>query len=182
VHFYEIDPAVIDIAADPRYFTYISDALALPGVVIGRQEGDGRLGLAAAPDSSYDLIVIDAFSSDAIPIHLMTLEAIAMYRERLKPGGVIAFHISSRYFDLQPVLTRAASALEMTPILRDDNAMTKQLFSEVKRESMWLAMARKPEDLGSLMRNTNWQRLSPNPLAPLWTDDYSNPLRVFVGW
>ena len=94
--FFEIDEAVIRIAEDPRYFTYLTDARARPGVSVRTMAVDGRVGLRAMPQASYDLIVVDAFSSDAIPTHLITREAVAMYESRLKPRGVIAFHVSSR--------------------------------------------------------------------------------------
>ena len=102
--FFEIDDAVIRIAENPRYFTYLADARARPGVTVRTVAADGRLGLRAMPEASYDLIVVDAFSSDAIPTHLITREAVAVYESRLKARGMIAFHVSSRFFDLPPVV------------------------------------------------------------------------------
>ena len=98
--FYEIDPVVEQIARDDRYFSYLSDRAADIPVVLG----DARLALAHAPDLAYDLMILDAFSSDAIPLHLMTREALRLYLDKLAPGGVIAFHISNRMLDLAPVL------------------------------------------------------------------------------
>ena len=92
------------IARDPRYFTYLSDCPAQVKVILG----DARLSLRSAPDSFYDMIILDAFSSDAIPIHLVTREAIRLYLAKLKPGGILVFHTSNRYLDLNPVLGNLA--------------------------------------------------------------------------
>jgi SAM-dependent methyltransferase len=98
--FYEIDPAVARIAVDPRYFSFVHDSRASVRIVIG----DGRLELQGAPDRSYDLIVLDAFSSDSVPVHLLTREAAQLYLRKLRPGGLLAYHVSSRFFDLEPVV------------------------------------------------------------------------------
>src|SRR5262249_45082582 len=98
---YQIDPAVERVARDPRYFTYLSDCRA------GRLDvvlGDARLRLREAPDHEFDLIVLDAFSSDAIPLHLLTREALHLYLDKLADHGLIAVHISNRFLDLAPVL------------------------------------------------------------------------------
>jgi hypothetical protein len=100
--FFEVDEAVIRIAENPGYFTYLADARARPGVTLRTMAVDGRLGLGAMPEASYDLVVVDAFSSDAIPTHLITREAVALFASRLKPRGVLAFHVSNRFFDLEP--------------------------------------------------------------------------------
>ena len=106
--FFEIDEAVIRIAENPLYFTYLADARARAGTTVRTMAVDGRLGLRAKAEASYDLIVVDAFSSDAIPTHLITREAVALYESRIKARGVIAFHVSNRFFDLGPVLARIA--------------------------------------------------------------------------
>ena len=118
--FFEIDEAVIRIAENPRYFTYLADARARQGATVRTMAVDGRLGLRAMPEASYDLIVIDAFSSDAIPTHLITREAVAMYESRLKARGMIAFHVSNRFFDLPPVLARIAADRRLVGYVRDD--------------------------------------------------------------
>ena len=102
--FYEIDPAVERIARDPSYFTYLEDCGARCQVMIG----DARLSLARARPQQFGLIILDAFSSDAIPIHLLTREAMELYLSRLAPGGVIALHISNLHLSLSPVLGRVA--------------------------------------------------------------------------
>ena len=102
--FYEIDPLVERIASDPRYFTHLQNSRGRLNVVFG----DGRLTLQRANPSAYDLIVLDAFSSDAIPVHLLTREAIDLYLSRLRPDGIVAVHISNRYLNLEPVLAALA--------------------------------------------------------------------------
>ena len=124
--FFEVDEAVIRIAENPLYFTYLADARARPGTTVRTMAVDGRLGLRAMPEASYDLIVIDAFSSDAIPTHLITREAVAMYESRLKPRGVIAFHVSSRFFDLPPVLARIAVDRHLVCYVRDDKELCRR--------------------------------------------------------
>ena len=105
--FFEINPAVVSVARDPSLFTYLTDSSADVSVVTG----DGRLGLESVPEASADLIVLDAFSSDSIPVHLLTQEAVRMYAARLRPGGLLAIHISNSTFDLRPVLRADADAL-----------------------------------------------------------------------
>ncbi len=114
--FYEIDPDMARVARDTNYFTYLRDTPASVELVFG----DGRLSLAEAPPHRYDLLVIDAFNSDAIPIHLLTLEALSMYRSKLSEGGVLLFHLSNRYLDLEPVLGRLARAANLSGLIRED--------------------------------------------------------------
>ncbi len=99
--FYEIDPAVARVARDPRFFTYLADSRAGSLAVV---LGDARLRLRDAPGHGFGLIVLDAFSSDAVPFHLLTREALRLYRRKLAAGGLIAYHITNRYLDLDPVL------------------------------------------------------------------------------
>src|SRR5215218_863355 len=102
--FFEIDPEVERIARDPRFFKYLARAAVPCSVVIG----DGRISMTLDAEGRYDVIVIDAFTSDAIPVHLLTREALALYLSRLRAGGLVAFHISNRHLDLTPVLTTVA--------------------------------------------------------------------------
>lgn len=176
--YYEIDPAVIEIAADPRLFTFITDAARDPAVQIGYELGDGRLRLAATPEGPFDLIVLDAFSSDSIPVHLLTLEAVRGYAEKLAPRGLIAFHISNRYFNLIPPLQRIATELGLRGYLRNDTLMTASMKAEAKRESLWLVMAKTAEDFAPYSTLPTWERLAEERDFPLWTDDYSNLMRV----
>lgn len=179
--FYEIDPAVIRIAQNKELFSFVSDALSDPTVSIRFVVGDGRVQLQRdAPEGAFDVIVLDAFSSDAIPVHLLTREAIEMYVSRLKKGGVLAVHISNRYFDLGPVLAAAADELRLVAFLRNDNAMTTtEQTLENKRDSNWVVMAREAADLGWLAKVPNWQPMKATPGFRVWTDEYNNLLGVF---
>jgi hypothetical protein len=160
--FYEIDPEVERIARTDAYFTYLRSCGADCRVVLG----DARLSLTRAPVHTYGLIVLDAFSSDAIPIHLMTSEALALYLSRLAPGGALAFHISNRHLMLAPVLARLALSHGLAFRLQ-------QSWS-----SEWMVMARNASDLGSLAIDARWIIPAIPPSTPLWTDDFSNILSV----
>ena len=175
--FYEIDPAVIAIARDPRYFTYLADCPPRSDVVIG----DGRLSIARAAAANYDLIVLDAFTSDAIPVHLLTREAFALYREKLRPGGLIAVNISNRYLDLRPVLGNLAAASGLAARWRDDPGEDSE--DEASRDpSQWVVLATRPADLGAIADGENWRPLAPDRAVGIWTDDYSNLIAILHPW
>lgn len=172
--FYEIDPVVERIARDPRYFTYFRDCPARGRVVIG----DGRTTLAAAAAGAFDLIILDAFSSDAIPVHLLTREALALYRDKLAEGGILAFHISNRHLDLGPVLARLVQDAGMAGI-RARRSAPGELAESGLSASDWVVLARREADLGTLRTDPGWTALDQERRAPLWTDDYSNILSVY---
>ena len=185
MHVYEIDPAVIRIAREPAFFRYIADAQRDPTVKIGAPNlpGDGRLDIAKAQDAFYRLIVIDAFTSDAVPIHLITSQAVDTYLRTLKPDGILAFHISSRYFDLVPVIAALAKKHNLQiRVGNDARDPTPQEFAEGKKSSLWVILARSNEALGSLKQSTLWENRVPRASDPLWTDDFANPMQVFRGW
>jgi SAM-dependent methyltransferase len=162
--FYEIDPAVIDIATDPDLFTFIADAAGDVRIL----EGDGRLLLAGSPPGTHDLIVIDAFSSDAIPVHLVTREALATYRAALAPGGIVTFHISNRYFDLAPVVTALAADAGLASLVGEAVPSVEGAFPT-------LAVAiGEPDDLAELAALPNWRTVEPGPTV--WTDDRADVL------
>jgi SAM-dependent methyltransferase len=165
--FYEIDPAVLDYSHDGR-FTFIEQCAPDARMVIG----DARLELATAPAASYDLLAIDAFSSDAVPLHLLTDEAFKVYLRTLAPDGLLLFHISNRYIDLAPALDAAARANGMSAILRRDVRVKWPLTP-----SIWVAMARDPKRLERLQAasGAGWSQL-PRADRPAWTDDYASIL------
>jgi SAM-dependent methyltransferase len=173
--FYEIDPAMERIARDPRYFTYLSDCPAQLKVVLG----DARLSLQGAPESFYDMIILDAFSSDAIPIHLVTREAIRLYLAKLKPGGILVFHTSNRYLDLKPVLGNLARDAGFISLSGSDPQLSDEDLKKRKSSSTWVVMARTLTDLRGLARDQRWHILPVRPGDTLWTDDFSNILSVF---
>jgi spermidine synthase len=168
--FYEIDPGIVKIARDPRYFTYLTDSPARIGVILG----DARLSMTHAAPHAYDLIVVDAFNSDAIPVHLLTREAIGIYLDKLAPGGIITLHLSNRYLDLEPVV--AALARERGLVARVGTSRLSGFFFSA---STWAVMARTDADLGPLAADVRWPQARARPSVPVWTDDYSSLLSVW---
>ncbi len=169
--FYEIDPAVVGIARDPRLFTFLRDSRAAIQVVIG----DARLTLARAA-ASYDVFVLDAFSSDAIPAHLLTKEAFALYLTRLARGGIIALHVSNRFLDVRRVVAAVARDLRLAGLYQmHEGAPPEDPLAEGKFPSEWVVLARSAEDLRALMRDGRWT-LVPDPATRAWTDDFSHVL------
>lgn len=176
--YYEIDPSVEAIARDPELFTFLADCKAKSLRVV---LGDGRLRLAEAPDGEYEMIVLDAFSSDAVPVHLLTREALGVYLAKLAPGGLIAFHISNRYLDLKPVVAALAEDAGVVCRFFDDWGLTAEERELGKEPSQWALIARQKEDLGALARTSRW--LPPTDLkrVPVWTDHYSSILGLLRG-
>jgi hypothetical protein len=174
--FYEIDPVVAQIARDPSLFTFLRDCTPHAGIVLG----DGRLTMAKAPDHSYDLIVLDAFGSDSVPVHLITREAIQLYLSKLRPGGVLLFNISNKYVDLASVLAGEAANLSLLGYQRTDTGVTADQAAAGKFPSAWLVMAPAAENLGGIPLQTDWRALQANPQQPVWTDDFSDVLTVTI--
>ena len=171
--FYEIDDAVVRVATDPSLFTYVRDAGGSVDFVLG----DGRLELGRST-GGYDLVVVDAFSGDAIPTHLLTTEAIALYVQHTAEHGVVAFNISNRYFDLRPVLGRVAAAQGLAGLVRVDAATSPDQVAEGALASTWVVLARTPSDLAGLASTPGWEPIGAQDGAPLWTDDYTDVLRT----
>jgi hypothetical protein len=166
--FYEIDPAVVQIARDPDFFTFISGcAPDLPVVV-----GDARLTLAASTER-YNLIILDAFSSDTIPVHLLTREAVAGYLKHLADGGVILMHISNRYMELADTVAAVGTAEGLAAFVKVDDR-PQASSPDYKMNAEVVALARRPEDVGDLRDRPGWHPLSAEPDIQAWTDDYSN--------
>ncbi len=223
--FYEIDPLVQRVAYNPAYFTYLSDSLER-GVGVDVVLGDARLKLEErarnGPPEKYALLVVDAFSSDAIPLHLITREALAIYLANLAEDGLLVFHISNRYLDLEPVLGNLAADAGLTGLLDEDLAYR----IPAKDSSTWVVLSRREANLDRLLHEGRWKRwqaehgwdssaeamfvvstlpdahgglqsqgavgfalfenlrppwrrLRTRPEVGIWTDDYSNLLRVF---
>ncbi len=177
--FFEINPAVVGIARDPRLFTFLRDCPARPEIVLG----DARLSLARQADDSFDLIVLDAFNSDAIPVHLVTEEAVALYLTKLRRGGLLVFHISNRYLDLAPVLGNIAARRGLTARIYLDAADSDDTGDprpDPKDASDWVVMGREATDLSPLAGTPKWTRLAGKARLGVWTDDYSNLLSVLL--
>ena len=171
--YFEIDPVVEKVARDPEQFTFLRDSKADVQVVMG----DARLTLGQST-GGYDLIILDAFSSDSIPIHLLTKQALEMYLSKLTGEGVLAFHISNRYLNLEPILAEIAKSLDLQAYAMTDGA-TDEEERVGKRPSTWMAFARKGTDLSPLVKRSSWLEAETRPGTPLWTDDYSNILSAF---
>ena len=169
--FYEIDPLVERIARDVRYFTFLKDCAPGARVVLG----DARISLKNAADQRYGMIVLDAFGADAIPVHLLTREAIQLYLSKLGEHGLLVFHISNRYLDLQRVLGSVARDAGLAAEVEQDSAN----IAAGKFPSVWVVMARSKNDLGGLGGDTRWTALNGDPTARVWSDDYSSILTVF---
>ena len=169
---YEIDPLVIQLANDSRYFTYISNARAGNLKIT---PGDARIQLASEPDSSFDLILLDAFSSDSIPMHLFTKEAVELYLSKLTADGLMAFHISNRMLNLAPSLSRIIDEFQLHSLGWNDPHETAQLG---KDPSHWVAVSRAALSLEKLKKDERWAALKTPPNTPLWTDERSNILEA----
>jgi SAM-dependent methyltransferase len=167
--YYEIDPAVERIARDPQLFSFLQQCDPQPQIVLG----DARLTLQSSREQ-YDLLVLDAYSSDTIPMHLLTREALQLYQRRLAPGGVLAFHISNLYLDLKPVVGALAADAGLAALEQDDLALSAEDQATGRRPAQWVLLARSPADLGPLAASPRWQPLAAPPGAPVWTDDFSS--------
>ena len=172
--FFEIDPVMERIARDPALFTFLADCPGEHEVVLG----DARLSLEDVPDGSYGVLVVDAFNSDAIPVHLLTREAIDLYVQKLAPGGVVAIHISNRYLDLTQVLADLARDRGLES-LYGSSGQTLERLTKGKSASDWVVLARAQEDLGSLAGDPQWTSLVSQPGSRVWTDDFSDVFSVF---
>jgi hypothetical protein len=178
--FYELDPAVLEIYLnrEPRYFTYSGPGQPGDCRVV---EGDARLRLRHEPDHVFALIVLDAFSSDALPVHLLTREAIQLYESKLAQGGVLAFNLSTRYLDLEPVIGRQAQDAGLDCRINYDTLLSPAEWEAGKQPSIWAVMAATDFDLGALAHDARWRLPTLRPNARVWTDDYSDLAR-YLRW
>jgi hypothetical protein len=186
---FEIDPAMARIARDPSKFTFIDHCVPDVPIVIG----DARLQIAKLPPAQFDILVIDAFSSDAIPLHLLTAEAVGIYARVLKPGGILLVHISNRFFALEPVLSAEAKARGWSAAIRmdsqPDDADGGYMVGGLTG-SNWVALTARPERLrqltGALKPRAEaagdgvWVPLEQRPGFERWTDDYASTLPVLL--
>ena len=173
IRFYEINPAVTKIASDPNgFFTYLRDTSAKVDII----PGDGRLSMEreVSNDNSqrFDVLVVDAFAGDAIPVHLLTREAVEIYLRELKPNGVLAIQISNRYLDLRPVVHELADRFKLRSgwVHSDGGPFTVP--------SDWILLARTNEILGQPEISNRLQSLDSQRRVRLWTDDYSNLFQI----
>lgn len=168
--FFEINPTVIDIARNPDYFTYLSSCAPDAAIIIG----DARLSMIEEQKigNNYDLIVVDTFSSDSIPVHLITKEALNVYTQTLKQDGIITFHISNRYFDLKSVVAGLAKNENFFYAMKHDDKGTNDSFY---LKSTYVALSKDKKVIDDLIRsNEGWEIFEDEKELPLWTDDYVN--------
>jgi hypothetical protein len=167
--FFEIDQSMVDTARDPKYFTYIQNCEPDLKPVIG----DARLTFAREPDGVYDLIIVDAYSSDAIPIHLATQEAMAIYKQKLAPQGAVVMHVSNRHLELSSVIVGIAEANDLKSWVysEDSNRDSEYIFA-----TSVVVCAREEADVGKLASSDVWELTEADKSQRVWTDDYSNVL------
>jgi len=178
--FYEIDPLVRDIATNRFYFSFVRDAIDR-GAAVRIEMGDARIRMEEVrrerPGERYDLIVVDAFSSDAIPVHLLTREAFRLYLDMLNLRGLLVLHLSNRYLSLEPVVANLAVDAGLGGrLIRHD----LDPAAEGASSSTWAVVAQTPEAFGRLTQDAGWTaaKLEPSPRVGVWTDDFHNLLRV----
>lgn len=163
VEFFEIDPIVKEIAQDDNFFTYLTECESTSTITLG----DGRLQIQKQPEGKYGIVVLDAFSSSALPSHLLTTEAFDIYLSKLAEDGVILMNITNRHLDLKPLIAAQAQAKDLSVLAREkDN----------KRLSTWVALARDKAHFGNLANNKLWPTMPEQKQMSAWTDSHSNIL------
>ncbi|HZV79136.1 MAG TPA: fused MFS/spermidine synthase [Candidatus Binatus sp.] len=171
---YEIDPQIDRIARDPHLFAYVGDCGGATPTVIG----DARIGLGRERDNAYDLMILDAYSADYVPVHLVTREAISLYKRKLKDGGVLAFHATSIWFNLVPALSALAADADLKCYANRDVSLLASEATSGKRPSIWVAMGAAGGSIDTLAQDPRWQRCTPTSFR-VWTDDYSSLVTAF---
>ncbi len=173
--FFEVDPVMERIARDPKLFRYLEVCGEGVDVVIG----DGRLNLAKTADGTFDLLILDAFSSDAIPVHLLTREALALYMRKLTPDGIALLHISNRYLDLAPVVANLVEDASLAGRIQEYEP-TEDEKRKGASASTWVAVTHNLQDLDPLAPYGIWRELESERSRGVWTDDYSNVFRTLL--
>jgi spermidine synthase len=161
----EIDEQVIDIASNPKLFTYLRDCPSHPLII----KKDGLLAVSEVTDASNELLVMDAFSSDAIPVHFLTLEAFKLYQKKMTVDGAILVNITNRHLNVLPVITAAARALDMI-ILHKSQVKNESLG---QFDSQWVLLTMNDQLAGKFLNEQGW-RFVADADTQLWTNDYSN--------
>jgi hypothetical protein len=167
--FFEIDQSMVDTARDPRFFTFVQNCQPELAPVIG----DARLTFAREPDGIYDLIIVDAYSSDAIPIHLATREAMKIYKDKLAAQGAVVMHVSNRHLELASVVVGIADANDLTSwVYNEDSGRDGEYIFPTSV----VVSAREEADVGKLASSEQWEETAANKTQRIWTDDYCNVL------
>jgi spermidine synthase len=174
--FFEIDPAMVEVARNR--FTFLGSCAPQARIVLG----DARLSMARQPAGAIDILAVDAFSSDAVPMHLLTSEALEVYRRALRPDGIVLFHISNRYLDLQPVIADLAARGGWTAAMMEYSPNEEEKAANATL-SVWIALSRSPETIERLKaasgeRAVAWIPVEPQPGFSGWTDDHASILPI----
>ncbi len=174
--FFEIDPAVARIAQNPEYFRFLSSCKADSCEIV---LGDARRQLTRRPNESFDLIILDGFCSDSMPVHLLTREAFTIYLQKLTPGGVLAVNVTNPHLDLAPMIARIANSFEepLAVRIRHDQP-TETTRAEGKSESSWMILARNETSLGPVGWDPYWDGVTPTE-GQIWQDDFANLLAAW---
>ncbi len=172
--YFEIDPEVARVAEDARFFTYLEDCPADVSVVMG----DGRLSIARSPDGAYDVLILDAYNSDSVPVHLLTREALRLYFRKLAPHGIAVFHITNRYLDLEPVLGNLAAEQGHYCLAETDGGSISPGAAIGRKTSQYVVMARTSADLTFLASDGRWSLARKREDVGNWTDSYSSILKL----
>lgn len=168
MRFVEIDPSVVEVAENPELFTFLSDSKAETESVVG----DGRLVIQDFDNNTEDLIVLDAFSSDSIPVHLLTVEAFEEYDEKLVDDGVIAVHVSNRIFDLAPVLVNNGNELGYEVLIKQEGENKGNEAS-----ATWVVLSKDAEKIADFEKD-DWINITDYEEPLVWTDDHSSVLET----
>ena len=175
--FFEIDPLVEDIARNPRLFTFLSACPVRPRIVLG----DARLTLARERPGEFSLLILDAFSSDAIPVHLLTREALALYMRSIRDDGLLLLHISNRRLTLERVVASVTSDAGLVALIRNHDPPDSRQNTDYEYGSDWVAIAKRRDQLTPLLNDKRWRPLNGANASSMWTDDYSNLFSV-IRW
>lgn len=168
-YFYELNPLVLEIAQ--KWFTFLADCPGEKKVFLG----DGRLNLERQQDQQFDVLAMDAFSSDSVPVHLLTREVFGLYARHLKPDGILAINVSNRYLNLEPIVTANAAANGMSVVMIDDDGEDKDYYAA----TTWMLATRAPQFFEDpLFKEQDTKRPKPDAKFRPWTDDYSNLFQI----
>jgi len=176
MRFFEIDPEIERIARDTRFFSYLHQCGDSCSVILG----DGRLSLQQEKPGFYGLIILDAYSSDSVPVHLLSAEAIELYISLLKPEGVLMFHVSNRYVEVGQIVVNTAESLGYVAFVQDHWPRETHLDEMMVNASEWVMVGRSREELVQHTMDPRWEEAASDERAP-WTDDWSN-LWVYMAW
>jgi spermidine synthase len=172
--FYEIDGAVVRIAKTPAWFSYLADSAVQPRIVLG----DARLSLAHSPSERFDLLLLDAFSSDSIPVHLVTREAFEIYKRHLGPEGLIVAHVSNRLLEIGPTIASIARSVGLEAV-EQASGISPEVAAQGYAASRWVAAGTREALRANALPTDAWRTSPPSTVRP-WTDDYSNLAGVIV--